>query len=199
MIKKSVIVLVLALLQFSSYSQQVYRLDIKKSKILWNTRNAMGAHRGYLLFNSGSLNYSEKNEPVTGSFSMNMNSIRSTDHAEAADNQEVDNELRTPGFLNIDKYPAATINVTQIVRTGGDIYKVTDDLIIKGITKPIEFTSKITQKGTIIQAAAELTINRLKWNINLQPEAKSWDFYAAIKDKMIEGEIPVTLNLVLVK
>jgi polyisoprenoid-binding protein YceI len=197
MINKPAIILFLTMFHLAAYAQQTYRLDAKKSKILWNTRNTLGGHNGYLLFNTGNLNYSAMGEPTDGSFSMDMNSIRSTDHAVAAENQKTDKELRKPGFFDIEKHPGAIMNVKQINATGkAGIYKVSGDLTIKGITNPIDFEAAIRKKGNTVIAKADLEIHRLKWNIDLQPEPKTWDFFSAVKDKMIADEIVISLNLV---
>jgi len=207
MINKRLIILLLFLMQSVAYAQQAYQLDVKKSKILWNTRQTMGGHYGYLLFNSGTLIYSSSGQPANGFFSMDMNSIRSEDHEKAADNQRVDKELRTPGFFDVDKYPAASMRVLKIVRVGqSDNYKVNGDLTIKGITNPIEFVTTIKKKGEVITATAELVIDRLIWHINLQsPPAKpkAWDFATnitnIIKNKVLVGEVPITLKMVFTR
>ncbi len=197
MINKTVLILLLGVLGLSANAQQTYKLDVKKSKILWNTRNTMGAHFGYLFFGSGSLDYSPAGDPVAGVFSMDMNSIRSTDHTVAAENQKVDKELRKPGFFDIDKYPAATIAVKQITATAkANTFKVNGDLTIKGITKPIEFMANIIKQGTILTAKADLEIHRAYWNIDMQPQPITWNLFAAVKDKMIADEIVISLNLV---
>lgn len=200
MIKKPAIVLLLAMLQLAAYAQQTYQLDIKKSKILWNARKTMGGHYGYLLFNSGRLNYSPSGEPANGVFSLNMNSMRSTDHDKAADNQKVDERLKTEGFFAMARYPAATMNVKQIVRIGKSInFKVAGDLTMKGITNPIEFTAVILEKRNTINVTAELKIDRIKWNIDLQTDPKSLNYFAAMESKLITDEIAVSLNLVFNK
>lgn len=200
MLKKIAVILVLALVQISANAQQTYHLDIKKSKILWNNRKTMGGHYGYVLFNSGTLNYSAANEPQNGVFSVDMNSMRSTDHEDAAKNQKVDKELRTAGYFAMDQYPAATMNVKQIKHIGkSTTYEVFGDLTIKGYTNPIEFTSTIFRKRDAITATAQLEIDRLKWHINMQQNPKSWDPFAALQDHIISDKIAVTLNLVFVK
>jgi polyisoprenoid-binding protein YceI len=199
MLNKPVIVLILAMFQLSAYAQQTYRIDVKKSKILWSNRQTMGGHYGYLLFNSGSLNYTSGGEPANGSFSLDMNSMRSTDHTQATANQKVDKELRTEGFFAVDRYPGATMNVKQIVRMGAETYKVTGDLTIKGITNPIEFMAAIQKNENAVNVMADLKIHRLKWKIDLQPERNSWDLFSAVKESFINDEIQVSLNLVFNK
>ncbi|MDT3402985.1 YceI family protein [Mucilaginibacter terrae] len=207
MIKKHLIILLLVI-QASAYAQQAYQLDVSKSKVLWNTRQTMGGHYGYLLFSSGTLIYSSAGQPVNGVFSMDMNSIRSEDHEKAADNQKVDQELRKPGFFDIDKYPTSTMRVLTITQIGKtDKYKVNGDLTIKGITNPIEFTATLKKKGGNIIATAALVIDRLIWHIDLQspPQAKPkpWELVTTlenkIKNKIMVGEVPITLKMVFTR
>ncbi|MDB5209362.1 MAG: hypothetical protein JWQ30_189, partial [Sediminibacterium sp.] len=119
--KRTTFLLTLMMLQTLAYTQQLqqtYQLDSKKSKILWNTGKLMGGHNGYLLFNSGRLQYSATGEPLNGSFNMDMNSIRSTDNPEEANRQKTDANLRKKDFFAADQYPAAVMNVKKITRIG---------------------------------------------------------------------------------
>ena len=52
-------------------------------------------------------------------------------------NETRDNDLRSGNFMEVDKYPTITFNSTNIEPAGKDKYKLTGDLTIKGVTKPI--------------------------------------------------------------
>jgi polyisoprenoid-binding protein YceI len=198
--KPTTLLLILMMLQPVAYAQQLkqtYQLDTKKSKILWNTGKKMGGHNGYLLFNSGSLQYSATGEPVSGSFYMDMNSIRSTDNPEEANRQKTDSNLRKVDFFASDQYPIAAISVKKITRLGSSItYKVAGDLTIKGITNPIEFTATIDTKGNTTHITANVDISRQLWNIDSKPQPKSPDFLAGIKEALVP-DIHVSLDLIL--
>jgi hypothetical protein len=75
-------------------------------------------------------------------------------------------------------------------------YKVSGELTIKGVTKPIEFTTIMKQNGNTITATANTNISREKWNINHQPQPAYLDFLARIKDNLVDDDIPVSLELV---
>jgi polyisoprenoid-binding protein YceI len=49
-----------------------------------------------------------------------------------------DKHLRTNDFFDIDHHPEMTFTSTSIVGSGSD-YKVTGDLTIRGVTKPVTF------------------------------------------------------------
>lgn len=197
MINKLKITFLIVLFQFTVQAQQMYKLDVKKSKILWDARKTMGGHYGFILFNAGYLHYSATGKPQSGSFNINMNSIKSTDHKAEAANQKVDLQLKTVAFFNVPKYPTATMNVQQITQIGNSTnFKVTGALTIKGITNPISFTSTIKKNGNNIHATAKLQIDRIKWNIDHEPQPKSFNLFNTLKDKMIADEISIILNLV---
>jgi polyisoprenoid-binding protein YceI len=81
-------------------------------------------------------------------------------------NEQRDNDLRSSGFLEIEKYPTMTFKSTKIEPAGTDRYRMTGDLTIKGTTRPVtldvirygEFTDP--NMGHRIGYAAEGEIKR---------------------------------------
>lgn len=176
----------------------VYLLDIKKSKLFWKAPK--NSHKGFILFNSGTLSNFTNGWPTQGTFSINMNSMRSTDEASVAGRKKVDAELRSDDFFAVLKYPTATIVVSRILpEPNRTIFSVYGELTIKEVTKPIEFTTLMKQNGSTITATANMKITRANWNINYQPERTSWNPFSRLKDNLVDDEIPVSLELVFTK
>jgi polyisoprenoid-binding protein YceI len=198
LLKPTLTLLLLIMLQITGSAQPVYKLDIQKSKMQWNTGKVMGGHSGYLFFSSGSLSYSPGGQPLSGSFSLNMNSMRSTDRSEA-DNQKTDATLRTEAFFHAEKYPAATIEVRKIARIGTtNTYKVNGDLTIKGITNPIVFTASIITNGNTANITGNVDIHRSMWNIDHKPQTTTaMTFLSDIGGQATD--IHVSLDLILSK
>src|SRR6266704_2383313 len=81
-------------------------------------------------------------------------------------NEQRDNDLRSSNFLEIDKFPTMTFKSTKAEHVGGDRFRVTGELTIKGITRPVtlnvvrygEFNDPMM--GHRIGYAAETQINR---------------------------------------
>ena len=48
-----------------------------------------------------------------------------------------DEHLKSPDFFEVAKYPTITFKSTKIAKAGGDKYKVTGDLTMHGVTKPV--------------------------------------------------------------
>jgi polyisoprenoid-binding protein YceI len=179
-------------------TEAVYQLDTRKSRLLWEAPRF--SHEGYILFNSGTLNLSADGKPARGRFSINMNSMRSTDKTSEAKRKIVDGKLRGNDFFAVAKYPAATMVVNRIVpERAASTYRVSGALTIKNVTRPISFTAVMKEAGSTLTATGSLRISRANWNIVKQPKTASWNPIAGAKDKLMENDIPVTLRLMFVK
>ncbi|HET7420813.1 MAG TPA: YceI family protein [Candidatus Dormibacteraeota bacterium] len=110
-------------------------------------------------------------------------------------NEQRDNDLRSSNFLEIDKYPTITFKSTRIEHVGGDRFRVTGDLTIKGTTHPVtldalrygEFNDP--RMGHRIGYAAETRINRKDFGMSFNAML---DGKFVVSDEIqinIEGEI----------
>lgn len=92
-------------------------------------------------------------------------------------NEDRDNHLKSADFFESEAYPTIDFNSTSITKDGDD-YKLTGDLTVKGITKPVTFDVEYGGKGTnpwgveVYGFEAEGKINReefgLTWNAALE-------------------------------
>ncbi len=92
-------------------------------------------------------------------------------------NEDRDNHLKSADFFESDKYPTIDFKSTSITKDGDD-YKLTGDLTIKGVTKPVTFEVEYGGKGKnpwgveVYGFEAEGKINRedfgLTWNAALE-------------------------------
>lgn len=107
---------------------------------------------------------------ATVKFTFDVSSINTRD-------EERDNHLKSADFFDVEKYPTITFQSTNITKDGDD-YKVTGDLTIKDVTKPVTFEVEFNGKGTnpwgveVYGFEAEAKINRdefgLNWNAALE-------------------------------
>ncbi|MDV2687138.1 YceI family protein, partial [Alkalihalophilus lindianensis] len=61
-------------------------------------------------------------------------------------NEDRDNHLKSADFFDIANNPTIDFRSTNITKNGDD-YKVTGDLTIKGVTKPVTFDVEFGGKG----------------------------------------------------
>ena len=173
----------------------VYRLDVKNSKLLWKAKKVNGGHNGFVLFRSGEIKTLSPGKYESGDFYIHMNSIVVVDQLMPKDNREVEGVVKAGNFFAVSLYPMARMRVTTIKPTGKvNQYKVTGDLTIKGVTKPLEFLAMFNRSGKTLSAIADFKIDRTKWGINY----KSASFFGDLKDELIADDIEISLRMFFV-
>lgn len=83
-----------------------------------------------------------------------------------------DNHLRSDDFFGVEKYPEMTFQSTAVEKTGENTYKVTGDLTIRDVARPI--TLEVEVEGQIIDPwgnervglSARGRLNRKDWGLN---------------------------------
>lgn len=59
----------------------------------------------------------------------------------------LDEHLKKPDFLDADKYPVVTFKSTKVQPLGGHKFKVTGDLTVHGVTKPVVLNATLNKIG----------------------------------------------------
>ena len=87
-------------------------------------------------------------------------------------NPDRDAHLRSNDFFDMDTYPEITFSSTSVEQTGDVRFRVTGDLTIKGVTRPVavdfEYTgSAVDPYGNqLIGFDGTTTVNRKDWGFN---------------------------------
>lgn len=104
-----------------------------------------------------------------------------------------DNDLRSPNFLDVQKYPTITFKSKRTVPAGSGKLKITGDLTIHGVTREVVLdvdgpTAPVKDpRGNVhMGASASTTINRKDFGVNGAPG-------------MVGDEITITIDSELVK
>ncbi|HEV2582172.1 MAG TPA: YceI family protein [Ktedonobacteraceae bacterium] len=73
-----------------------------------------------------------------------------------------DAHLRSAAFFGVKKYPSITFTGTRVEHVGGHNYKVTGNLTLHGVSRPITFDVAYPDQmmGTRASLSAKATINR---------------------------------------
>jgi polyisoprenoid-binding protein YceI len=150
-----------------------YTLDPTHSRIGFVARHAMVTKvRGSFNEFSGAGSFDAEN-PVNSNLSLTV-------QAASIDTRNADRDahLRSNDFFDMDQYPEITFQSTSVEQVGEQDYRVTGDLTIKGITRPVtvdfEFEgSAVDPYGNLrIGLEGTTTINRkdfgVSWNAALE-------------------------------
>jgi len=87
-------------------------------------------------------------------------------------NADRDGHLRSNDFFDMESHPEITFTSTAVESTGGDRYRVSGDLTIKGVTKPVtvdfEYTGAAVDPfdNQRIGLEGKTTVNRKDWGIS---------------------------------
>ncbi len=109
-----------------------------------------------------------------------------------------DNHLRSADFLEVEKFPTLTFKSTKIEVTGENEGKVTGDLTIHGVTRPVtlkvEFMGQIASPFGDTRAgfAASTKINREDWGLTYNSAIEAGGFVVG-KELKIELDLEAIL------
>jgi polyisoprenoid-binding protein YceI len=87
-------------------------------------------------------------------------------------NAQRDEHLRSNDFLALDRYPEITFASTSVERIDDEHFRVTGDLTVRGVTKPVtvdfEFTGSAVDPfgNTRLGFEGATSINRKDWGVN---------------------------------
>ena len=119
-----------------------YKLDPGHTMVLfsWN-------HFGYsnptadFGLGEGTLVFDEQH-PANSSVEVTLPLARLDTHVPA-----LDEHLKKPDFLNADQYPVVTFKSTEVQPLGGNKFKVTGNLTVHGVTRPVVLDATLNKVG----------------------------------------------------
>ena len=119
-----------------------YKLDPGHTMVLfsWN-------HFGFsnptanLGLGDGTLVFDEKN-PTQSSVEVTLPLANLDTHV-----TKLDEHLKKPDFFDADKFSTITFKSTKVQAEGAGKYKVTGDLTVHGVTKPVVLDAKLNKSG----------------------------------------------------
>ena len=176
-------------------AQEVIKLTKDKSSIHWAGAHSFGfgKHDGTVDLKSGELTM--KGGKVTGGeFTLDMNTIVNTD---GDYNEGLIDHLKSDDFFSTEQFPISKLIVTKVHyydpnNTPGDpvvYFKVNADLVIKGISQPIEFDATTNDQHTEIKT--RFKIDRTLWGIKYQSKG----FAEYLKNNIISDAIEFEISL----
>jgi polyisoprenoid-binding protein YceI len=151
----------------------IWNIDIAHSAIHFSVRHmVVSKTRGRFSRFSGQLEFDPDN-PEAAKVDVTIEPA-SIDTADA----QRDGHLRSADFFDVEKFPVASFKSTAVEDLGGDKYRISGDLTIRGITKPVAFdatyegSGKDPWGGERAGFSAGTTIDRrqfgLEWNKALE-------------------------------
>lgn len=183
---KSIAFALVVVLSTLSVTAQTKKINTSASTINWVGKKVTGAHEGTINLKDGALVFKGK-KLIGGTFTVDMNSIVVTDLKAGQGKEKLEGHLKADDFFGTDKFATATLVFKKIVTKSKNLYTVTSDLTIKGITKPVTFDLSTTAKTAI----ANVIIDRTKYDIKYG----SGSFFDTLGDKAINDDFNLAVAL----
>jgi len=166
------------------------QLDLKTSKVGWVGRKVTGKHNGEFSLKEGVL-VVDGGTIKGGKFVIDINSLVVLDLKEADGKAKLEGHLKSPDFFEAEKYPTATFTITAVEDMKddkGNTHKISGDLEMHGVTKPINFPAKVSIDGSKVKANATFQISRKTWGMAYGEDE-------SLGDKMIYDDVELSLNI----
>lgn len=153
-----------------SQNADIYTIDAVHSTVLFRCKH-LNTSYAYGRFDevSGTIDFDDAN-PASSSLNITVNT-KSVSTA----NAKRDGHLRSADFFSANEFPTATFKSKSFAKGDGNMFDVTGDLTIKGVTKPVSFKLEKTGAGkgpggAIIGFEGTLAIQRADFGINYMPD-----------------------------
>jgi polyisoprenoid-binding protein YceI len=136
--------------QNSTQTSRTYAVDPAHTTAAFIVRHMMIAKvRGSFNAVSGSIEL-----PATGNVPVRVEAVVETDSVDTREPQR-DGHLKSPDFFHAEQFPQLTFRSTQIEGTE-ESFRVSGDLTIHGVTRPIVFEATFEGAGTDPWGSARL-------------------------------------------
>jgi polyisoprenoid-binding protein YceI len=107
-----------------------------------------------------------------------------------------DNHLRSADFFDAANYPKLTFKSTGIQKTGGDRYKLTGDLTIRGTSRPIELD--VEYGGLMKDPWGNTKIGfELSGKLNRKEYGLNWNAITEAGGLVVSEEVKILINVEL--
>jgi polyisoprenoid-binding protein YceI len=151
-----------------------YEIDPAHSSLQFSVRHLMVSNvRGTFTGVKGTALYDAANPSASSvEAAVDVNTINTND-------AQRDAHLKSPDFFDVERFPTITFRSTNVEKKGGDLFAVTGDLTIHGVTKPVTLdVSEVSEQAkdpwgnARIGASAKTKVKRsdfgLTWNAALE-------------------------------
>ncbi len=109
-----------------------------------------------------------------------------------------DKHLKSPDFFDVEKFPTITFRSTSWESTGKNTYKLTGDLTMHGVTKPVILDAKY--KGTVVDPYNNTKAGfKLSGVLDRTDYGLEWNGVLAAGGVLVGNEVNLDINIELIK
>ena len=171
----------------AKYAPTKWAIDKVHSNVKFTvTHLVISEVEGYFKIFDGTLEHSKPDfSDAKINFTVDINSLNT-------DNESRDNHLKSDDFFNAQKFPTMKFESTSFTPVGNNKYKLSGNLTIRDVTKPVTFDvtyGGTANMGNAVKAGfkAKTTINRFDYNLK-------WDKTTEAGGLVVGKDVDITVN-----
>lgn len=185
-------------------------IDNQNSEVKWVGTRPGRRHNGTIGIKQGTFQ-AANNSLVGGTIILDMHDIDVQDQ-QGEDKQKLTRHLKSPDFFDVENHPEAKFEITSVeqiddsnqaataaaqsdseFQLANPTHRISGNLTMRGNTLGITFPARINASSEEIHAEAKFNIDRTKWGVSYQDEAKAAD---KARDKFIYNTVNVGFDVV---
>lgn len=182
--------LILALLVAGAATAQTWNLDKSHAKVGFGiTHLLISEVEGS--FNSFDIKLTSSKEDFSDAvveFTADANSVNTN-------SEDRDKHLKNPDFFEVEKFATLTFKSKSLTRVEGKKYKLTGDLTLHGVTKPVTLDAVVN--GPIVHPFNKKTVAGFKVSGTIK--RSDFNFGAKFPGAILSDEVTITANSEFVK
>lgn len=177
-------------------------VDQTTSTLAWSGSSVSGGHNGSINIQSGEITL--KNDVITSAnFTLDMTSIKNFDITDETKKGYLVGHLNDTDFFSTKVFPTGLFELTGVeVLTNdsmGNSHLVSGNLVLKGISKNISFPAKVEITENEIKVNGNVILDRTNWGITYNSLTVFPNLKAKLKDKAINDNFIVGINVIAKK
>jgi polyisoprenoid-binding protein YceI len=172
----------------------VWAFDPNHTSVEFVARHMLSKVRGRFNAYEGTITIADRPEDSSAVVEIDAGSIETKTDMR-------DNHLRSPDFLDVERFPTLTFRSTEVRPTGGSAFQLIGDLTIRDVARPVVLDAEFLGWGPGPQPdsptkaffSASTEIDRETWGLtwNVAVETGGW-----LVGRKVRIEIETELNLV---
>ncbi len=181
----------LGFLAAANVHAEVYGFDKAHSQIGFTVKHILNLVHGEFKEYDGTIKFDEK-KPEASKIDVTIQTA-----SISTDNEMRDHHLQSPDFFDAEKNPTLTFKSTKVEKAGDNQYKVTGNLTMHGVTKPVvlnvDYLGKDSAMGAeVLGFSASAKIDRRDFGL-------SWgqDKLTSAGNLMVANDVNIQLDLSL--
>ena len=170
-----------------------YKIDVDHSDIMFKVKHLMiSTATGIFKKFDATLEIDEKDlTKATVTFEADVDSVDTK-------NDQRDAHLKSDDFFNAEQFPKLTFKSTSIQKTGDEEYKLTGNLTIRDITKPVEL--KVEYNGSTKDPWGQERMGfEISGKINRKEYGLKWSAVTEAGGLVVSDDVRLALNVEMVK